>query len=228
MALGLSFAVASALGACANSDPIGSDTTSGTNDDDDGAGGSGATTTTGQGGQGTVTGTGTTTTGGAVCGDGNADPSEECDDNNQLSGDGCDGCVIECEALGQKNQVTGHCYRVFSNPATWSSGEANCQAWGGGAGLGHLVSIQDVAEQAFVQAMVTADSWVGGGDPTTEGVYEWVDGTPWAYELWAPNEPNDTTVEDCVFMRADGTWDDHDCAQSWPAFVCERRGAGTF
>ena len=232
-AVGLALAAIAALGACATSDPIdGGSTSGGDGDGDDGPGGAGTTTGVGQGGQGSGATTGTTgtttSTGGPVCGDGNVDPLEECDDDNQLSGDGCDGCVIECESLGQKNPANGHCYRVFANTATWGTAEASCQAWGGGSGLGHLVSLGDVAEQAYVRTMVTDASWIGGADGVTEGVYSWVDGTPWTYELWAANEPNDTTVEDCVFMRIAGTWDDHDCTATWPAFVCERRGAGTF
>ena len=130
--------------------------------------------------------------------------------------------------LGQKNPTNGHCYRVFADPSTRSGASAQCDAWGGSQGLGNLVSIGDSAEQAYVAAMVSVETWIGGADKVTEGTYTWDDATPWSYEHWAANEPNDTTVEDCVFMRADGTWDDHDCAATWPAFLCERRGAGTF
>jgi cysteine-rich repeat protein len=218
--------------ACANSDPItsaatGSGGASSTVSTSQGSGGSNGATTTS-----TSTTTGATTTAttgsGVGCGNGTVETGEECDDSNTLVGDGCDACVIECDALGLKNPTNGHCYRVFADPSTRSGASAQCDAWGGAQGLGNLVSIADAAEQTFVAAMVTDNSWIGAGDQVTEGTYTWSDGTPFGYVHWAPNEPNDTTVEDCVFMRADGTWDDHDCAQTWPAFVCERRGAGTF
>jgi C-type mannose receptor len=117
---------------------------------------------------------------------------------------------------------------VFAAALTWADAEANCKAWGGAMDLGHLVSIGDDAEQAFVAGLITENAWIGGDDIAKEGSYVWTDGTPWSYEHFAPNEPNDTTVEDCIFMRADGDWDDHDCAYKWPSYVCERRGAGTF
>jgi cysteine-rich repeat protein len=200
-----------------------------------GGGGGWSTVDTGVGGVGagpitTASSSASSGGGGAIpgCGDGIVDPGEECDDGNEQADDGCSSCIIECEPAAAKDPSTGHCYRVFAIASAWGDAEASCKAWGGGAGLGHLVSIGDASEQAFVAGLVTQAAWIGGGDAVTEGVYTWTDGTPWTYEIWAPNEPNDTTVEDCVFMRADGDWDDHDCAYEWPSYVCERRGAGTF
>ncbi len=165
----------------------------------------------------------------ASCGNGVLDVGEECDDANGSPDDGCANCVIECEPMAQKNPVNAHCYRVFTMTTTSAIAEAACESWGGGPGLGHLVSIGDAAEQTFVAPLVAAlPGWIGGGDAATEGVYAWYDGTPFTYVHWAPGEPNDTTVEDCMFIQATGGWDDHDCAMTQSSFVCERRGAGTF
>jgi cysteine-rich repeat protein len=223
--------------ACAHSDPITTDATgsggsasSSTDVSSGGASGTGAADA-GTGGTGAGSGGGsstTTTTGAPFCGDSVVDVGEECDDGNAQVGDGCDDCSIECDVLGTKNPSNHHCYRLFQTATTWADASAQCAAWGGAQGLGHLVSIENASEQNFVSAMVTDSTWIGAGDATTEGVYTWTDGTPFSYEFWAANEPNDTTVEDCVFMRATGEWDDHDCAYEWPAYLCERRGAGTF
>lgn len=212
---------------CAHGDPIVQSTSSsasssgngGWSTGDAGVGGAGGSTAAIGGGGGGAMG---------VCGDGIVDPGEECDDANGEPGDGCDFCFIECEAAAVKEPTTGHCYRVFAAALTWADAEANCKAWGGAMDLGHLVSIGDAAEQQFVAGLITENAWIGGDDMAKEGTYVWTDGTPWTYEHFAPNEPNDTTVEDCIFMRADGDWDDHDCAYKWPSYVCERRGAGTF
>lgn len=239
-ALGLSL-LALCVG-CATTDPIvadgGGDSTSsgpgaGGLDAAGGAGGSGAGGAPGDGGAGATSSAGgsggSTTSAMSGCGDGIVDATEECDDGNVAPSDGCDAaCVVECAAPATKNPANDHCYRVFTAAMDWDAARMACGTWGGAPGLGHLASIGDAAEQAFVAPLVAQATWIGGGDAVTEGVYTWTDGTPWSYELWAPNEPNDTTVEDCVFMRSDGTWDDHDCDFAWPAYLCERRAAGTF
>lgn len=201
---------------------------------DDGTAGGEATTSTagGAGGGGGATGLGGEG-GGApigVCGDGAVDAAEECDDGNLIDDDGCTACVVDCEPLGFKHPVTGHCYLVFPDATTWPFAEANCQAWGGAPGLGHLASLASQGEHDLVFSRITAQTWIGVQDPVVEGDYEWSDGTPWAFEFWAPGEPDNTYEEDCAFMRTsdDGGWNDHACGDTRPAYVCERRAAGTF
>ena len=53
------------------------------------------------------------------------------------------------------------------------------------------------------------DSWVGGRDEASEGVWTWSDGTPWdkekMKELWHPEEPNNhENDEHCLHMRGKG------------------------
>jgi cysteine-rich repeat protein len=228
-------ACAALVAACANSDPIYTGISGGDGGRDgqggepvlvgNGAAGGEATgglDTGGAGGDG-----GSSAASSDVCGDGTVDATEECDDGNTATTDGCsDLCEVECEPGAFKNPTNDHCYRVFTTTLMRGGARQACLTWGGATGLGDLVSIADAVEQAFVADLVSANSWIGGHDMVTEGTYEWSDGSPWTYEFWAPNEPNDVTVEDCMFMRADGTWDDHDCADTWPAYVCERRAAG--
>ncbi len=165
-----------------------------------------------------------------ACGDGSVTGIEECDDGNATDDDGCSTCVVDCDAMGVKDPASGHCYRVFPDATTWPFAEANCQAWGGAPSLGHLASIGDAGEQALVFSLIVAQSWIGIQDPDVEGTYQWSDGTPWAYEAWAPGEPDNTNEEDCAFMRVTdaGGWNDHACGDLRPAYVCERRAAGSF
>jgi cysteine-rich repeat protein len=199
------------------------------------ASGAGASSSgTGQGGAGGIdtnanTTASTTTGGGGTCGNGMVEPGEECDDGNTATSDGCNAsCVIECNSNAIKNPTNGHCYRIFNVAVKAADAQAACAAWGGAPGLGNLVSIEDATEQGFVGQLTTVKAWMGAGDAAVEGTYVWYDGTPWNYENWAPNEPNDTTVEDCTFLQVGGQWDDHDCNDPRPAYLCERRGAGTF
>lgn len=236
---------ANAAGAAGGDGRGGDDSDDGDDDDDDGGdgdgdgdGGDASTSSNGDGGDaGGESGGGDT--GGAAstgsgmpseCGDGEVAADEECDDGNAIADDGCTACVIDCEPQGAKHPVTGNCFRVFSDATTWPFAEANCAAWGGSPGLGHLASIADDAEQDLVFALISAQTWIGVQDPVTEGVYQWSDGSFWDYEHWAPGEPDNTHEEDCAFMRTtdDGGWNDHACGDTRPAYICERRGAGTF
>lgn len=203
-------------------------------DDGGSVGGSGATSAT----TGSPASTGAAGGGGEgggsppleVCGDGVVAGVEECDDGNVIDDDGCTTCVVDCEPQGTKHPVTGHCYLVFPDATTWPFAEANCQAWGGSPGLGHLASIGGQGEQDLVYSLITVQTWIGVQDPVVEGDYEWSDGSVWDYEFWAPGEPDNTYEEDCAFMRVtdDGGWNDHACGDTRPAYVCERRAAGTF
>jgi Lectin C-type domain/PEP-CTERM motif len=87
----------------------------------------------------------------------------------------------------------GHTYYLLA-PQTWTEAEAESVALGG-----HLVTINDAAENAFVadrfgvQTGLFAqflDFFIGLTDRETEGVYKWVSGQPVTFTNWAPNEPN--------------------------------------
>ena len=61
-------------------------------------------------------------------------------------------------------------------------------------------------------------------DLKNEGIYQWVDGTKVTIKSnWEKNEPNNfDDDEDCVEVRIDGKWNDHNCLRV-TGFVCERR-----
>jgi cysteine-rich repeat protein len=221
-------AVAVVAGACATTDPILPPGDSGSGGDASSTSSSKSTGTgTGKSSSAATSGSTSASSGGSSCGDGQVDAGEECDDGNVAAGDGCTACVVDCEAGASKYAVNHHCYRVFATAGDEATAEAACEAWGGAAGLGHLVSIGDASEQAFVAALVTQPAWMGCGDAATEGVYVWYDGTPFTYTHFAPNEPNDPGhVENCFYMQIAGGWDDHDCAAMQPTYLCERRAAG--
>lgn len=221
-------ALACALSSCAFGDPVDLGTSAGGTTSD--VTGSVTSNTTGTGG-GAQGGGGSTSTGtggaGPVCGDGEIDATEECDDANLIDGDGCTTCVIDCEAAAEKDPTTGRCYRFYPGAKTWAAAESDCEAWGGASGLGHLVSISSAAEQQFVEALrPTISTWIGARDTVTEGTFEWLDGTPFAFTSFAPGKPDGATVQNCLFMRGDNDgWDDNQCGTAL-GFVCERGPAG--
>ncbi len=219
------------LVACARSTPVGGTTSAGGTTSSSfgggasfgGAGGGLDATTTGLGGAG---GTGSTM---SLCGNGVVDPGEECDDGNSALNDGCSNCKVDCELGAMKDPVNHHCYHLFVMATQAAPAEMFCELWGGQSGLGHLVSISDASEETFVSGLGlgTNTPWMGGGDSVVApSVYTWYDGTTFQYTDWALGKPDHAGTETCLYMHADGTWDDHDCAATLPGFICERRAAG--
>lgn len=111
------------------------------------------------------------------------------------------------------NQVTGHYYYLVG-PDYWTNAEAQAVALNG-----HLVTINDAAENAWV--LSTFGSYgnllIGFTDQGHEGQWTWTSGEPVTYTNWSPGEPNNGggffPYENCSVMygladpRA-GTWND--------------------
>lgn len=117
----------------------------------------------------------------------------------------------------------GHTY-VIVNPS--GNGVYTCDGWldSRSAAIalgGNLITINDAAEQAFAQSLVSfnvpahrgADAWIGLNDYSTEGTFVWADGTPVGYTNWSSGEPNDwyfgNPGEDAVHLDGAGGWNDH-------------------
>ena len=116
-------------------------------------------------------------------------------------------------------------YRVGTS-ASWYAAEASCEADGG-----HLVVIDDAAENAFVLTHDPADTnidvWIGGSDHRNEDTFLWVTGEPLPqsgsspYQNWQGGQPNNSNgVEDCAEMNNGGGWNDNGCGFQ-QTFVCE-------
>lgn len=91
----------------------------------------------------------------------------------------------------------GHFYYVLS-PATWLDSEAAAVLLGG-----HLVTIDDAAENDFVRDRFGVsggifaqrqDLWIGLTDQAQEGTFAWASGAPLAYTNWLLGEPNDCAL----------------------------------
>lgn len=94
---------------------------------------------------------------------------------------------------------------------TWTASEALAVSLGG-----HLVSINNSAEQTFVHSTfgslggVDRRIWIGFNDAATEGVFAWSDGSPAKFTNWNPGEPNNSGgVEDYAeLLGSNGRWND--------------------
>ncbi|MBI5739336.1 MAG: PEP-CTERM sorting domain-containing protein [Nitrospirae bacterium] len=100
----------------------------------------------------------------------------------------------------------GHEYELVSG-ATWTQAEANAMAWGG-----HLVTINDAAEDAWVFDTFGYEHFIGLNDIAQEGRWEWVSGEPVTYLHWAGGEPNNGNAANWVQINwgydATGGWND--------------------
>jgi cysteine-rich repeat protein len=155
------------------------------------------------------------------CGSGIVTAGEACDDGNQLNGDGCEAnCALVCgtgSGADAAYQFGGHCYLRYGATVSWTAAEQTCVAHGG-----HLVSIQDAAEQVFVQGLIQGNTHIGLTDSAVEGTFVWASGAPVSYTNWGFGEPNNSGGnEDCALMfKASGMWNDGPCSGLLSS-VCE-------
>lgn len=119
-------------------------------------------------------------------------------------------------------------YRFKDAPQTWADALESCRSFGPGHSLALPTSdAERIALSAEARATVVSRWWIGGTDEATEGTWLDPDGTPIAYQPWAPGEPNDFGGEDCLDLLADpveGTartdlFDDRSCDATLPV-IC--------
>ncbi len=92
----------------------------------------------------------------------------------------------------------GHWYRFDAVSREWPDAQRLASAAGG-----HLATVSDAAESAFVDQLVETSHpsgwvWLGGtlvcstpASPNcTDCTWTWVTDEPWSYQAWAPGEPN--------------------------------------
>ncbi len=104
----------------------------------------------------------------------------------------------------------GHWYKVYDDPnqdLSWHEKKALCEKMGG-----YLACIESAEEQRFVAELV-GDKYVslGATDEKAEGVWVWVNGSPWEYTAWfpAPRQPNNYAGEEHYLSTYDdGLWAD--------------------
>jgi len=87
----------------------------------------------------------------------------------------------------QHNPATGHDYLFVGDGRTWADAEAYAVSLGG-----HLVTINDPAEDAWLVSTFGTQYWIGLNDIAVEGVWVWSSGEPVTYTNWFPGEPNNS------------------------------------
>ncbi len=114
-------------------------------------------------------------------------------------------------------------FLLCHRPVRFSVAETLCLAQGAA-----YASIHDAAEQGILAEAAAARRrtrwWIGALDTGTPGAFRWRDGTPWDFEAWAEDQPDNAGgYEHCAALNAntDGTWADYYSGFYFP-FVCRR------
>jgi hypothetical protein len=109
----------------------------------------------------------------------------------------------------------GHTYTLTPRSMSWTEAEAEAQRLGG-----HLVTIDDAAEQAWVAETFGGWGgwyfWIGATDQVQEGTWKWADGGAIGYSNWGPNQPQSYSSYDYGYLTWNGRW-----------YVTDNTGLGT-
>ena len=93
----------------------------------------------------------------------------------------------------------GHAYRYVRAPGIrWSDARIAAEQTVCGCSRGYLATISSAEENSFVLGLLPLEpieAWLGGyqSNPSASPAeaWAWSGGEPWAYQNWAPGEPND-------------------------------------
>ncbi|HHG84433.1 MAG TPA: HYR domain-containing protein [Bacteroidetes bacterium] len=108
----------------------------------------------------------------------------------------------------------GHRY-YCSNGSNYTYAQAVAGAQAAG---GHVVVINDAAENAYVaNAIQASDVWIGASDEVIEGQWKWTNNDPFSYLNWKAGEPNnqggtccanESGADHAVLKKNNGKWYD--------------------
>ena len=117
------------------------------------------------------------------------------------------GATAQAATTGPTIAYNGHNYTLLTSD-NWASSEAYAVSQGG-----HLVSIDDAAENTFILNTFrpSGSIWIGllrsANIPVDS--FAWTDGSASTYRNWAGGEPNNAGGnENAVHMYSNGQWND--------------------
>ena len=113
-------------------------------------------------------------------------------------------------------------YVFVETSYSYADASANCQSMG--MQLASIHSAEQDAEAFALAAGSTSFVWFGLHDLTTEGTFEWSDGSAVDYTNWGDGQPDDwESNEDCggywPDTYTDGGWNDGPCDGTYPS-IC--------
>jgi hypothetical protein len=110
-------------------------------------------------------------------------------------------------------------YRLVLTADDWLAAELDCEDDGAST---HLVVLDNAAELAVLDPLISPKIWVGTTDRVYEGTFFWVTTGLAPYTPWQDGEPNNSSNEDCVELEGN-QWNDEGCGDT-RAYLCECDG----
>lgn len=98
----------------------------------------------------------------------------------------------------------GNWYRIYLDRTDWTDAKQKCERLGG-----HLVVVHDQPTHVYIRELADNRHLWLGGFKKTEGLWEWVDGSPFKFKGWGPNQP-DAGLGFKAFHTWRGGWGDTD------------------
>jgi cysteine-rich repeat protein len=102
--------------------------------------------------------------------------------------------------------MNGHAYRHLGLVRTVKEAMGACERAGG-----HLVTIDGDDENLFVGSQFMGTLWLGAIKHRKAGYFEWITGEPFAFESFAPGDPDLNLIPDCLVLGDDRKWYDRPC-----------------
>lgn len=117
--------------------------------------------------------------------------------------------------LRRENPTNQHRYLYVRESQNWHSANEYCAEQGG-----HLVTIQDDAENQYIFRLTSGNTWLGATDEVYEGNWVWVSGEPWIFSNWRSGEPDNRQGTDYLaYFNNLPSWNDLENFNLF--FVCE-------
>jgi len=122
-------------------------------------------------------------------------------------------------------QRRNHCYRHYSEKKTWTDARTFCISTAPYSGdLASIPTVHSSNINKFLAELSTDYSWIGGSDAASEGKWEWSDGTPWGYENWDANQPDNNGGKEHYLglnYKNNGKWNDDKGKDKTKPFFCQ-------
>ena len=120
-------------------------------------------------------------------------------------------------------------YEFISGTFTWHQAKLDAQARGG-----HLATVGSASEWDQIKPLVSGHKvWLGATDERIEGVWEWIDGTPFGFQAWSAGNPNNASwgtpppVQNYLASDPDLLWDDADPDEIRVSYILEKNTTTT-
>ncbi len=123
-----------------------------------------------------------------------------------------------------KNPATGNWYFLTPSPMTWVDAEITATQNGG-----HLVTVNDSAEQQWIQTNFPSQNMlIGLQRGLTGDGWQWISGENASYRNWYPGEPNNAGGSEPYgsITTSSGLWNDTNSVATYKGMI-ELPGSGT-